>query len=69
MMEEMKGGGGMKCPCPHHGVFPALVILFGLLFLGGNLSWWGMGLVDLGWPILVILAGLMKLSSRMCKCC
>jgi len=59
------------CKCPHHKAMPVLVILFGLVFLLGNwgiLSW---NAVNVIWPVLVILAGAMKLGeeSGMCKCC
>ena len=59
------------CKCPHHKVMPVLVILFGVTFLlgyWGTLSW---GMVNTVWPILVILAGAMKLADKsgMCKCC
>ena len=73
MMGEMKEGmmdgkmGGM-CKCPHHKVVPGLTVLFGLLFLAGNMGWVSMETVA-WWPVLVILAGLMKMSRGMCKCC
>lgn len=59
------------CKCPHHKVTPVLVVLFGLTFLlgtWGTLSW---GAVNVIWPVLVILAGAMKLAEKsgMCKCC
>jgi hypothetical protein len=58
---------GMTCKCPHHKIMPILVILFGLdflLFATGTLS--GM-FVSVSWPILVIIAGCMKLFK--CGCC
>lgn len=59
------------CKCPHHKTMPVLIILFGLTFLlgtWGTLSW---DAVNVIWPVLVILAGAMKLveNSGMCKCC
>ena len=56
------------CNCPHHKMVPALVVVFGALFLLGNLglSWAVIGWV---WPILVIAAGCMKLMGSKCKCC
>ena len=57
------------CKCPHHKVVPMLVVLFALAFLGGNLGWWGMHTVDIAWPALVGLAGIMKLMEGSCKCC
>ncbi|MBI2047559.1 MAG: hypothetical protein HYW90_00580 [Candidatus Sungbacteria bacterium] len=67
MMEEH--AGGMVCKCPHHKMPGVFIVLFGLLFLGGNLGWWGMGVVNVGWPVLVILAGLMHFGKGWCKCC
>lgn len=63
--------GSSICGCPHHKVPASLIVLFGLLFLLGALDIVGARLVELGWPVLVILAGLMKLGERMgwCKCC
>lgn len=59
------------CKCPHHRVTAVLVILFGLTFLlgaWGTLSWDSVGVI---WPVLVIIAGLMKFTEKsgMCKCC
>ncbi len=65
----MDGQMGGVCKCPHHKILPVLVVLFGLLFLGGNLGWWGWNVVNVGWPILVIIGGAMKLGKGMCKCC
>lgn len=56
------------CNCAHHKVMPVLIILFGLIFLlgyWGTLSW---GTVNFVWPILVILAGIFKMTKYMCKC-
>lgn len=62
-------GSGKVCRCPHHKVVPLLVVLFGLDFLFGNLGWLPTGFVNASWPLLVILAGGMKLGKGMCKCC
>jgi len=61
--------GSNNCGCSHHKVVPGLVVLLGLLFLGGTLGWVSSYTVDVGWPIIVILAGLMKIRSNRCKCC
>lgn len=60
---------GKTCTCMHHKIVPILVVLFGLLFLLGAFGTVSARTVEVGWPILVILAGLMKMSERMCKCC
>ena len=67
-MDDKMMGGGM-CKCPHHKVVPVLVILFGLAFLLAALNVLTWGLVNVVWPILVIVAGFMKLTSGKCKCC
>ncbi len=67
-MENMQGMKNM-CACPHHRVLPVLVILFGLTFL---LQAWNVvtpAFAMTVWPILVIVAGFMKLTKNMCKCC
>lgn len=65
----MHNGMDGMCRCPHHKVKPVLVILFGVLFLLGSYGVVSEHTVEIGWPILVILAGLMKLFSGWCKCC
>ncbi len=65
-----KGGGAMVCKCPHHKMVPLLVTLFGLDFLLHSLGWWvSDSFLAVSWPVLVTLAGFMKLSKGMCKCC
>ena len=72
-MENMQNnmGGGMKktCSCTHHKVIPVLVVLFGLTFLLGALNVFTPGFVAIVWPVIVIIGGLVKLTSKMCKCC
>lgn len=65
----MEGNSTNVCKCPHHKMLGVFVTLFGLLFLGGALGWWGSGVVNIGWPVVVVLAGLFKLMSGRCKCC
>ncbi len=62
-------GGKNCCKCMHHKVPSLLVVLFGLLFLLKAWDMVSMGFVDVAWPVLVILLGLMKLTSGKCKCC
>lgn len=69
MEQKCVCGCGSGCKCPHHKMMPLLVVLFGVLFLLHN---WGMfsdGFVAIAWPSIVILAGLKKMFSGMCKCC
>ena len=58
-----------KCGCPHHKIIPALVVLFGLLFLLQAVNVVSPELVAIVWPIIVLLAGLMKMAKGACKCC
>ncbi len=53
----------------HHKMPAILVIVFGLLFLFGNMSIVSPETVTMIWPLLVMLAGAMKLTSSKCKCC
>ncbi len=57
------------CKCPHHKTMPLLVVLFGLVFLLQALDVLGSGIVMIVWPIIVMLAGLMKLMESKCTCC
>jgi hypothetical protein len=79
-MENMQQGGADKmmckccgdkgaCACPHHKMVPGLVVLFGLLFLLGSFGVVSAATVNMIWPILVILAGGMKMMEGKCKCC
>ncbi|MDO8523166.1 MAG: hypothetical protein Q7S12_02680 [bacterium] len=61
--------GNNVCKCPHHKMVPVLVVLFGLTFLLGALDVLSAGTVNIAWPILVVLAGLMKMMTGACKCC
>jgi hypothetical protein len=58
---------GKTCQCSHHKVVPLLVILFALDFFLGTLGVLSAQFVSLSWPILVAIAGFMKMSK--CKCC
>lgn len=69
-MENMQNMGGKNmCKCPHHKVFPILIILFGLLFLLQAMNVLDTVFVMYAWPVLVIIAGVKKLFMNMCKCC
>ena len=60
---------GKKCACIHHSMLPMIVIAFGALFLLGQMGVFTEGFVSVGWPILIILGGAMKMMSKTCKCC
>jgi hypothetical protein len=60
---------GKTCKCGHHKATPILVILLGLEFFLGEVGALNWGFVNVTWPILVIIAGVVMLVSRTCKCC
>ncbi|MBU6370650.1 MAG: hypothetical protein KGH93_00730 [Patescibacteria group bacterium] len=66
---EMQNGEGKMCTCPHHKIFPLVIVAVGVLFLlqslGVALGNW----FNILWPILLILWGLKKLMRGGCKCC
>jgi hypothetical protein len=67
MEETHIAGTGKVCKCPHHKVVPILIVLIGLDFLlgaTGTLTW---SFVDITWPILLIIGGLVKMVG--CSCC
>ena len=58
------------CKCSHHKFVPFLVVLFGVTFFMG---FWGIiswDIVNLVWPVVIILAGMAMVIDRggMCKC-
>lgn len=57
------------CSCPHHKMLPLFVVVFGLVFLLGDLNVLTQAAVTWTWPVLVILAGLTKMMGGGCKCC
>ena len=67
-MESNSNSAGV-CSCKHHKAMPTLVVLFGLVFLLGYLNILTTAAVNIIWPILVIVAGVSKLSDGACKCC
>lgn len=60
-------GKGMACKCPHHKVVPWLVIAIGVDFLLGAVNVLTWSFVYITWPILLIVAGIVKLNR--CGCC
>jgi len=66
---QNQSGNKMVCNCPHHKMMPALIIVFGLVFLLVALGIFSPRTVDIIWPILVIAGGIFKLNSSKCKCC
>jgi len=65
-MNHMNNAGA--CRCGHHKVVPVLVIVIGLIFLAGFYGILSPGAVAVGWPIVLIAIGAVKLGSGSCKC-
>ncbi len=61
--------GGKGCGCMHHKMFMIFALLFGILFLLQAFDVVGDRVVEVGWPIIIILASLSKLFGGKCKCC
>ena len=53
------------CGCKCHKCGPLMIVLIGLVWLAGSLSWLSAGVVSIVLPILVFLLGV----GKMCKCC
>jgi hypothetical protein len=68
-MEGNMNVNGGKCTCSHHKMTPIFVVLFAVVFLLGNLNILSADFVNIAWPIIVGVAGLMKLTGAGCKCC
>lgn len=68
MEGEMMEQGG-RCKCPHHKMTGLCVTLIGLLALLGALNVVSEQIVAIGWPILLMIIGVKKLTKGMCKCC
>lgn len=64
-MEEKKS----ECSCGCHKMFGLFVALFGLVFLLRAFDVFSMHVADILWPVVVILAGLQKMTCGFCKCC
>ncbi|MBX4211114.1 hypothetical protein KW783_04060 [Candidatus Parcubacteria bacterium] len=61
--------GEKTCTCGHHTTIPVLMILFAVTFLLGNQGYLTSSAVQTIWPILVGIAGLVKLAEHHCGCC
>ena len=59
---------GKTCGCGCHKIMPILIVLFGLDFLLGAVGVLTWGFVGISWPILVIIAGCLKLTKKSCGC-
>ncbi len=62
-------GTGSCCGCFCHKTIGILIVLFGLTFLLGHLGVISGELVGIIWPTLIVLGGLKKTFSGLCKCC
>lgn len=67
-----KGGEGCGkkcCACMHHKLPTVMVLLVGVVFLAKAYGWMSASVVDIAWPIFVIVGALTKLMGGKCKCC
>lgn len=69
MEGNTSAGSCAMCKCPHHKMLPLLIVLFAVLFLLGNLEVITGRVVGLVWPIIVGVAGFLKMGEDKCKCC
>ena len=58
-----------KCGCMHHKMVPALVVVFGSLFLLNAYGMLADATLMIMWPLVVIIAGIGKMFSSACSCC
>ncbi len=58
-----------KCSCPCHKVVGLFIALIGLTFLLGAFNVLSAKVVEVTWPILVVLIGFKIVCSGKCKCC
>lgn len=58
-----------KCSCPCHCMTGVFIVLIGLTFLLGAFNVLSARVVEVTWPILIILLGVQKICGRKCKCC
>lgn len=69
---NMNNGSAKTCKCGKHGGHKHLgwmLIIFGALFLAGEMQWLGQEIVDVTWPILLIILGIKKLYTKhKCMC-
>ncbi len=69
-MQECCSTGAGMCKCPHHKMVPLCITLIGLAFLLHALGVLSSSFLEIAWPVLVMLIGLMKLGAGgMCSCC
>jgi len=58
-----------ECGCLHHSMFPILIILLAINFLLGTLGVYSDHVVQIIWPIFIIVGAGTALMSNKCKCC
>ena len=58
-----------KCSCPCHKIVGLFVALIGLTFLLGAFNVFSARVVEVTWPILLVLIGVKLAATGNCKCC
>ena len=67
---EMNQMDGKMCKCPHHKMFPLVLLAVGVIALLQNTGVIMGDWFNIVWPIALILFALKKLmKGKMCKCC
>lgn len=69
MEMQNNGQGYPTCNCPHHKVIPGLIALLGLLFFLHAFGVFSQHVVDIIWPLIVLLIGVNKMFMHKCNCC
>lgn len=62
------GKDGKACTCMHHHMLALLVTLFGVVFLFGDLGWIPGQMVNVIWPLILVIGGIGKMLEGRCKC-
>lgn len=62
-------GDWKNCSCGHHTIVPIVAILFASTFLLGYQGVLSAEAVNVIWPILVGIGGVVKLVESKCGCC
>ena len=60
---------GCSCGCPCHRAHGVLITLFGLVFLLAHLDVISTQILNISWPVLVMVFGIKHSIKGICKCC
>jgi len=58
------------CRCPHHKLIPMVIFIIGLLFFLNAVNLViTTSVLNMLWPVALMIGGLTKMMSSRCKCC